>query len=126
MSESSLQVAGCIDIPSPHHRTQPPRTISLPFHPFPNELFPFLLLFGEPLGPQEPFGLILEGGQVSPGAGGEGIAAAGAAHGAGHRRLRLGGVLRDRSEGEGGERGGPCLQGPRDAVRTGVWITDEL
>lgn len=85
--------------PVPHRQTQPPRTIFLPFHPFPNELFPFFLLFGEPLGPQKPFGLILEGGQVPTGAGREGIAAAGAPHGAGYRCLRLGGVLQGQEGG---------------------------
>lgn len=101
-----------------------PRTIFLPFHPFPNELFPFFLLFGEPLRPQEPFGLILEGGQVPAGAGGEGISAAGAAHGAGHGCLRLGGVLRGRAGGQGRGRGGTggwYLQRPLQAVRRGVY-----
>lgn len=64
--------------PSPN-RTSPRSwllPVSLPFHPFPDELFSFLLLFGEPLGSQEPFGLILEGRQVPAGAGREGIAPA--------------------------------------------------
>lgn len=113
--------------PAPHRRTQPPSTISLPFHPFPNELFSFLLLFGEPLGPQEPFGLILEGWQVPTGAGREGIAAAGAPHGTGHRRLRLGGVLQGQEGGEGrgprGERGSvpPGASAMRAAVRKGLY-----
>lgn len=126
--ENPLHVAGGTDIPStPSSDTTPPPTISLPFHPFPNELFPFFLLFGEPLGPQEPFGLILEGWQVPTGAGREGIAAAGAPHGAGHRRQRLGGVLQGQEGGEGreprGERGSvpPGASAMRAAVRKGLY-----
>lgn len=92
-----------IPITKPQPQTQLPRcwlsAASLPLHPLSDELFSFFLIFGEPPGAQEPFGLILEGGQVPAGAGREGITAAGAAHGAGDRRLRLGGVL------QGGESG---------------------
>lgn len=68
MAESP-HVAGRTATPlaKPHPQTPaPPRSwlppVSLPFHPFPDELFSFFLLFRKTLGPQEPFGLILEGG----------------------------------------------------------------
>lgn len=105
----------------PHPQTPFPKShlppLSLPFHPFPDQLFPFfLVLIGEPPGPQEPLGLILEGGQVPAGAGREGIAAAGAAHRAGGRCLRLGGVL------QGRERGGEGWEGQDTPLPgTGPW-----
>lgn len=74
--------------PIPTSPRSPLLSAPLPLHPFPDELFPFfLLLLGEPPGPQEPLGLILEGGQVPAGAGGEGIAAPRASYRAGGRCL---------------------------------------
>lgn len=76
----------------PHmkHRISSP----LPLHPVPDQLLSIsvFLLIRQVCFPQQPLGLILKGGQVSAGAGGQ-VTSPGGTAGAGGHVVRLGGIL---------------------------------